>query len=81
MLQRLRSVFCSACSPKAARKMTTVKAFQASADLSEEELVEAVAKSSKSAAAGVAKVRKKQRRRFFPGTSLPGGKRFVQAVA
>lgn len=51
------SSLCLACRPKAAKKMTTVRAFQAKADLSEEELVDAVAKSSKSAAVGVVKVR------------------------
>lgn len=44
--------------------MTTVRAFQASADLSEEELVDAVAKSSKSAAVGVAKVQGRRRYRM-----------------
>eukprot|EP00752_Nemacystus_decipiens_P012767 g11307.t1 len=38
-----------------AKRMTTARAFQASADLSEEELLDAVAQSSKSAAAGVVK--------------------------
>lgn len=46
-----------ACSLQAAKKMTTARAFQASTDLTEEELVDAVTKSSKSAAVGVAKVR------------------------
>lgn len=50
-------IFMLACSPQAAKKMTTVRAFQASADLSEEELLDAVAMSSKSAAVGVVKVR------------------------
>lgn len=50
--------------PKAAaKKMTTVRAFQAKTDLTEQELVEAVAQSSKSAAAGVVKVRKYAERR------------------
>lgn len=42
---------------KAAKKTTTARAFQASKELSEEELLQAVAESSKTAAVGVAKVR------------------------
>ena len=41
---------------KAAKKITTARAFQASKDLSEKELLEAVTESSKTAAVGVAKV-------------------------
>lgn len=46
--------------------MTTARAFQASTDLSEEELVDAVAKSSKSAAVGVVKVRENVERLYSP---------------
>lgn len=71
-----------ACSPKAAKKMTTVRAFQASTDLSEEELVDAVTKSSKSAAVGVVKVRKfaDRRRALLRACHLGGSCLLVEAT-
>lgn len=41
----------------AAKKMTTARAFQASQELSEQELLDSIAEASKSTALGVAKVR------------------------